>query len=198
MNKIYQKSTRGIKNAGFTLIELLVAALIIGILAAVALTQYEKAIWRSRAASLQMWTAKLLDAQQRYYMNSGHYTQCLNLLDIDYQSSFPDVIEQQTGWYDGGDWVDDCVLSAKDRKTPGTTISVSLFWPRAVFSSGKYELNGFGAYLNLPEADLKMGGIWGMCTIGGNNMGWKKILNSMRYTKQVVGNYACYQQLNQI
>ena len=84
MNKIYQKIilNRKIrakcKNAGFTLIELLVVVLIIGILAAVALPQYERAIAKAKVAKVLPWFKKLEEGREMYLMNGGRST-CLDL-----------------------------------------------------------------------------------------------------------------------
>ena len=82
MNKIYQKSHPAGKNAGFTLIELLVVVLIIGILAAVALPQYQKAVMKSRMSSMWPLLKGIKDAQEAHYMANSTYTDDLTQLDI--------------------------------------------------------------------------------------------------------------------
>lgn len=68
---------------GFTLIELLVVVLIIGILSSVALPQYTKAVWKSRAAELRSVTRSLATAQESFFMANGTYPKSFDELDID-------------------------------------------------------------------------------------------------------------------
>ena len=69
-------------NKGFTLIELLVVVLIIGILAAMAMPQYFKAVERSRMTEAVTLLGNVAQAQQRKYLQIGKYATKFTALDV--------------------------------------------------------------------------------------------------------------------
>lgn len=70
------------RNYAFTLIELLVVVLIIGILSAVALPQYQKTVDRARFVETMVAGDALLTAEKVYFLANGRYTNKLAELDI--------------------------------------------------------------------------------------------------------------------
>lgn len=88
MNKIYQNRLKRNKLSiccalgGFTLIELLVVVLIIGVLAAIAVPQYQVAVMKSRVAQVLPFLAGIKTAQDAYYMANGKYSDRWDELDV--------------------------------------------------------------------------------------------------------------------
>lgn len=72
-------------NKGFTLIELLVVVLIIGILSAIALPQYETAVEKARATEGIVIAKAMVDAGQRFMQANPNDVPCLRsqISDVD-------------------------------------------------------------------------------------------------------------------
>ena len=73
---------------GFTLIELLVVVLIIGILAAVALPQYNKAVRKAQGTEALQNLNAIRKAQVVYFLENGQYTTDLSQLALEIQPGY--------------------------------------------------------------------------------------------------------------
>ncbi len=79
----------------FTLIELLVVVLIIGILAAVAVPRYKKAVFKARVSNLQVPLSSFSQDVEAFFLANGKYPDYWKQLDI----TFPNCTETAISKY---------------------------------------------------------------------------------------------------
>ena len=76
------------ERSGFTLIELLVVVLIIGVLAAVALPRYQKAVEKAQLIEALVLGTNIQRAEQLYYLAHGEYTNDFEVLGMEIPSGY--------------------------------------------------------------------------------------------------------------
>ena len=99
-----KKKVNKIKNLkyGFTLIEMLVVVLIIGILAGIALPQYQMAVTKAKVASILPLMRRWKDALQEYKLQHGDY--CIERGEDSFCEEYPMADTLGVNW--PSDWND--------------------------------------------------------------------------------------------
>ncbi len=118
-----KSSSRAPLRSGFTLIELLVVILIIGILAAVAVPQYQLAVTKSRYAALKNMVKALASAQEVYYWANGQYAAKFTDLDVDAGGTPEDQLDNKRNF----DW-GYCYLDTTYVLCTGAAMSYQLYY----------------------------------------------------------------------
>ena len=121
---------------GFTLLELLVVVLIIGILAGIALPQYQKVKEKAEASQLLISLKALQEAQQRYFLEKGVFATNFDNLDIEFSGYERGGCEDFSYFFPT-----DCI--SKDNSALLIHPTHSLY---ALRKTGKYKKSGYVFY----------------------------------------------------
>ena len=120
---------------GFTLIELLVVVLIIGILAGVALPQYQNAVLKARTTEAIIQLRHIRDAQREYALANGAPATSWDDLGLENFSGNGESIYRDFGYrlspYGGGQ------MQARYVKNPTFWIQMYVYDDRVVCTAGK-------------------------------------------------------------
>jgi len=159
----------------FTLIELLVVVLIIGILAAVALPQYRKAVVKSHYATIKNLLTNIAQAQETYYLANGRYATDFDELDIGMPSGKIETSSNSAGYkYDWGLVVCTSIGCYIRYQGNGVSLQYGFYYPhwederagiRYCISEGNSNLSSLGAQIcqtetGKKEADATSQGNW--------------------------------------
>ena len=174
---------------GFTLIELLVVVLIIGILASIAVPQYQKAVHRARIKSYMPVVRDLVEAQEVYYMANGRYSRDIEELSVNYPS------ECVKNFYDNGDMQCDNHIELNafydDNSRPDYPLSVGMTYcydgsrPCGYKPGENHDIQIHKVFQNLYEGSILAGweGKWLCICWNSNDKFCKKVCSSIGENK---------------
>ena len=137
------------KNKGFTLIEILIVVLIIGILAAISVSKYQKAVAKSKGEQLKSLLSQITASLDRYFLYQGKYPSTFENLDISIDLPTTNGLEALQSVTCGANLIAGSYKRGDDFEIALYTLGVNeQYMLSAHFTKGKYKCRGFVHYLS--------------------------------------------------